>query len=163
MKTLTLIRHAKSSWDDETLDDKARPLNERGLRDAPKLGERLAKRGVVADLILTSPAVRALTTAESVAEAIAYTRKHIVVDERIYESTPGTLLAIIQGLNNTHEHVMLFGHNPEFTDLARMFSPSITEMTTCSIAEFTFNVYDWAEIGTVEPSKVVFEMPKGAD
>ena len=160
MKTLTLIRHAKSSWDDETLDDKARPLNDRGKRDAPKMGERLAKRGVTADLILSSPAVRALTTAEIIAEAIGYKRKHIAVDEHIYEGTPDTLLAMVQAIDDKHERVMLFGHNPEFSDLARMFSRDIGEMTTCAVAEFTFDVKHWAEIGMAAPVKVVFETPK---
>ncbi len=75
MKTLFLIRHAKSSWDDTALPDKERPLNDRGLRDAPKMGERLAKRDVKPDLILSSPAVRALRTAEIIAKKLDYRRK----------------------------------------------------------------------------------------
>ncbi len=160
MKTLTLIRHAKSSWDEEGLADKDRPLNDRGKRDAPKMGERLAARGVAADLILSSPAVRALTTAEIIAKAIGYKRKDIVVDERIYDSAPGTLLDIVQKLDDTHAHVMLFGHNPEFTELARLFSREIDEMSTCAVAEFTFDVAHWREIGTIAPVNVVFETPK---
>jgi phosphohistidine phosphatase len=160
MKTLTLIRHAKSSWDEEGLADRDRPLNERGERDAPKMGDRLAARGVIADLILSSPAVRALTTAHIIAKAIGYKRKDIVVDERIYDSTPGTLLAIIQAVNDQHERVMLFGHNPEFTELARMFTREIVEMPTCAVAEFTFEAAHWSEIGTTAPTSVVFETPK---
>ena len=83
MKTLFLIRHAKSSWDDTALPDKDRPLNDRGRRDAPKMGERLAKRDVKPDLILSSPAVRALRTAEIIAKKLDYRRK-IVVNERLY-------------------------------------------------------------------------------
>ena len=83
MKTLFLIRHAKSSWDDTALPDKDRPLNDRGRRDAPKMGERLAKRDVKPSLILSSPAVRALRTAEIIAKKLDYRRK-IVVNERLY-------------------------------------------------------------------------------
>ena len=80
MKTLFLIRHAKSSWDDTALPDKDRPLGDRGRRDAPKMGKRLAKRDVKPDLILSSPARRALTTAEIVAKKLDYKLKDIVVD-----------------------------------------------------------------------------------
>src|SRR5436189_490239 len=84
MKTLFLIRHAKSSWDDTALPDKDRPLNDRGKRDALKMGKRLAKRDVKPDLILSSPARRALRTAEVVAKKLDYKRKHIVGDDRLY-------------------------------------------------------------------------------
>ena len=84
MKTLLLIRHAKSSWDDPALPDKDRPLNDRGRRDAPKMGKRLAKRGVKPDLILSSPALRALRTAEIIAKMLDYQRRDIVLNERLY-------------------------------------------------------------------------------
>ena len=95
MKTLFLVRHAKSSWDDTTLPDKDRPLNERGERDAPKMGKRLAKRDVKTDLILSSPARRALTTAKIIAKSIDYKPKKIVVDDRLYPGAADDLL-------NTH-------------------------------------------------------------
>jgi len=160
MKTLMLIRHAKSSWDDETLDDKARPLNERGLHDAPMMGQHLAERGVRADLILTSPAVRALSTAHIIADAIGYTRKDIIADERLYASSPGTLLAIIQGIDDAHQRVLIFGHNPEFTDLAHGLSRDIDEMPTCAVAEFDFKVKHWSEIGSAPPLSARLETPK---
>ena len=94
MKTLFLIRHAKSSWDDTALPDKDRPLNDRGQRDAPKMGERLAKRDVKPDLILSSPAVRALRTAEIIAKKLDYRRK-IVVNERLYAVGADDLLDVI--------------------------------------------------------------------
>ena len=75
MKTLFLIRHAKSSWDDPALSDKDRPLGDRGRRDAPRMGKRLAKRNVRPDLILSSSARRALTTAEIIAKKLDYKRK----------------------------------------------------------------------------------------
>src|SRR5437899_10475758 len=92
MKTLFLVRHAKSSWDDTALPDKDRPLNDRGKRDAPKMGERLAKRDVKPDLILSSPARRALTTAEIIAKKLDYKRKDIVADDRLYAGEADDLL-----------------------------------------------------------------------
>lgn len=160
MKILTLIRHAKSSWDDASLPDKERPLNDRGKRDAPMMGERLAERGVKADLILSSPAVRALMTAEIIAKKIGYKRKNIVVDERIYGAQANTLFNLIRALDDEHECVMLFGHNPELTELARVFSDDIEDMPTCAVAEFTFDVAHWADLGKQPPTQVTFDFPK---
>ena len=92
MKTLFLIRHAKSSWDDPALPDKDRPLGDRGRRDAPKMGKRLAKRDVKPDLILSSPARRALKTAEIIAKKLDYKLKDIVVDDRLYTGAVHDLL-----------------------------------------------------------------------
>ena len=118
MKTLFLIRHAKSSWDDTALPDKDRPLGDRGRRDAPKMGKRLAKRDVKPDLILSSPARRALTTAEIVAKKLDYKLKDIVVDDRLYAGAVHDLLNVIHKVGDKLERVMLFGHNPELTELA---------------------------------------------
>lgn len=159
MKLLTLIRHAKSSRDDSSLPDKERPLNERGKRDAPMMGERLAARGVKADLILSSPAVRALATAEIIAKKIGYKRKDIVVDERIYGAHANTLFNLIRELDDKHARVILFGHNPEFTELAHTFSREIEDMPTCAVAEFTFDVARWADIGQRPPQRVSFDFP----
>jgi len=160
MKTLFLIRHAKSSWDDTTLPDQDRPLNDRGRRDAPKMGERLAKRDVKPDLILSSPAVRALRTAEIIAEKLDYRRKNIVVNERLYAVEADDLLDEIHQLGDEVERVMLFGHNPELTELAHRLSSEITHMPTCAVAEFTFDAKSWSKIGTIKPSEVVLDYPK---
>ena len=116
MKTLFLIRHAKSSWDDTALPDKDRPLGDRGRRDAPKMGKRLAKRDVKPDLILSSPARRALTTAEIVAKKLDYKLKDIVVDDRLYTGAVHDPLNVIHKVGDKLERVMLFGHNPELTN-----------------------------------------------
>lgn len=160
MKTLFLVRHAKSSWDDPSLADHERPLNDRGKRDAPKMGERLARRGVTADLILSSSAVRALTTARIIAEKIGYDPKSIVADRRIYGAQVSTLLYLIQELDDEHERVMLFGHNPELTELAHRFSGDIGDMPTCAVVELTFDTPRWADIVTCRPVAVRFDSPK---
>ena len=100
MKTLFLIRHAKSSWEDTALADKDRPLSDRGRRDAPKMGKRLAKRDVKPDLILSSPARRALTTAEIIAKKLDYKRKDIVVEDRLYSGAVHDLLKVIHKLGD---------------------------------------------------------------
>ena len=153
MKALFLIRHAKSSWDDTALPDKDRPLNDRGKRDAPKMGKRLARRDVKPDLILSSPAMRALTTAEIIAKKLDYKRKDIVVDDRLYAGEADDLLNVIHKLGDKRERVILVGHNPELTDLAHRLSSEITHMPTCAVAAFTFDAKSWSNIGKAKPGK----------
>lgn len=159
-RTLILVRHAKSSWESADLSDKERPLADRGKRDAPMMGKRLAKQPVKPDLILSSPARRALATAEIVASELGYKAKDIVVDDRLYATDPGTLLAVIGGLNDTMKCVMLFGHNPEFSELAHRLSSEITTLPTCAVAQFTFETKSWASIGEAKPVDVVLDFPK---
>jgi phosphohistidine phosphatase len=160
MKTLFLVRHAKSSRDDPSLPDRDRPLDERGKQDGPTMGKRLAKRDVKPDLLLSSPALRALTTAQLIAEEIGYKLKDIVVDDRLYASDADDLLAVIRALDRKLNRVMLFGHNPEFTDLAHRLSSEIIEMPTCAVAEFHFDTNAWSDVGERKPAKVVFDYPK---
>ena len=160
MNTLFLVRHAKSSWDNAALPDKERPLNDRGRRDAPKMGERLAKRDVKPDLILSSPAVRALSTAEIIAEKLNYRRKDIVVTERLYAAEVDDLLDVIRQLGDELKCVMLFGHNPEFTELAHRLSGEIAHMPTCAIAEFTFDAKSWSGIDSIKPAQILLDYPK---
>jgi phosphohistidine phosphatase len=160
MKTLYLVRHAKSSWADAALPDKERPLNDRGERDAPTMGERLAKRKVKPDLILSSPAARALRTAEIIARKLDYPRKDIVVIERLYAAASDDLIDVIRELGDQVEHVMLFGHNPELTELAHRLSGEITHMPTSAVAEFKFDADSWSRIETIRPAEVLFDYPK---
>ena len=160
MKTLFLVRHAKSSRDDPSLSDRDRPLDERGKQDGPQMGKRLAKRDVKPDLLLSSPALRALTTAHLIAEEVGYKRKAIVVDDRLYASSADDLLAVIRALDKKLNRVMLFGHNPEFTDLAHRLSSEIIDMPTSAVVEFNFDTKAWSEVGEVQPVKGLFDYPK---
>jgi phosphohistidine phosphatase len=160
MKTLFLVRHAKSSRDDPSLPDRDRPLDDRGKQDAPKMGKRLAKRGVKPDLLLSSPAVRALTTAQLIAEEVGYRRKDIVVDDRLYASSADDLLAVIRALDKKLNRVMLLGHNPEFADLAHRLSSEIIDMPTSAVVEFNFDTKAWSDVGEVQPAKVTVDYPK---
>ncbi len=160
MKTLYLVRHAKSSRDDPTLPDKERPLNDRGKRDAPKMGERLAKLDVKPDLVLSSPAIRALATAELIAKKLDYKTKDIVVEKRLYATTANDLLEVIHKLSDKPKRVMLVGHNPELTELAHRLSSEITDMPTCAVAEFCFAATSWSAVGQQEPTKATLHRPK---
>jgi phosphohistidine phosphatase len=159
MKTLFLVRHAKSSRDDSSLPDRDRPLDDRGKRDAPMMGQRLAKRDVKPDLLLSSPALRALTTAQLFAKEVGY-KRDVVVDDRLYAGNPDDVLAVIGALDMKVDRVMLFGHNPEFTDLAHRLSSEISDMPTCAVAEFRFATKVWSDVGKIEPTNVAVDRPK---
>jgi len=160
MKTLFLVRHAKSSWDDTALPDKDRPLNKRGERDAPRMGERLAKRHIKADLILSSPARRALMTAKVIAKSIDYKPNRIVVDAQLYPGAVDDLLKLIHSLGKKQDRVMIVGHNPALTELAHRFSSEITRMPTCAVAEFTFATKSWPLVDNSSLATVALERPK---
>jgi phosphohistidine phosphatase len=162
MKTLFLIRHAKSGHD-AGLKDRDRPLNERGLQDAREMGRRLAKRGVRPDRVISSPAVRARTTAELIAAQLGIGASDIAIDDRLYAASPATLLAVIREQEDRFACVMIFGHNPEFTEVAqRLSGGEITDMPTCGVAELHFDAAPWAELGETPASQVHFESPKTA-
>jgi phosphohistidine phosphatase len=160
MKRLFLIRHAKSSWDDVALADQDRPLNERGRRDAPKIGGRLARREVKPDLILSSPALRALTTAKIIAGKLDYKRKHIVIDDRLYAAEADDLLEVIHALDDRLQCVMIVGHNPELSELAQRLCSEISHLPTGAVAEFGFALTSWSDIGTCPAATVAFDYPK---
>jgi len=160
VKTLFLVRHAKSSRNEPALQDKDRPLNNRGKRDAPKMGKRLAKREVMPDLILSSPAKRALKTAQLIAKKLDYKLQDIVVDERLYATGADELLHLIRKLGAKPKSVMLVGHNPELTELAHHLSSKITHLPTCAIAEFTIEAKSWTTIGKDKPASVVLYTPE---
>jgi phosphohistidine phosphatase len=92
MKKLYLVRHAKSSWEDSSLDDIDRPLNGRGKNNAPEMGERLKKQGILPDLLISSPAKRAMSTAKKIAERVGYSKKEILIDENLYPNNSLILL-----------------------------------------------------------------------
>ena len=162
MKMLYLVRHAKSSWDDPSLADHDRPLNERGQRDVVTMGQRLVQRGVKPDVLLSSTATRALTTAEHLGKAMGIKRKEIVVIDRLYEAAPDVLLSVIQELGDKPKRVMLVAHNPGLAELVHKLASEITDMPTCAIAEFAFAMTSWSDIGKAEPGNVVFDYPKNA-
>jgi phosphohistidine phosphatase len=160
VKTLILVRHAKSSWKHPNLPDRLRPLNKRGQRDAPMMGERLAKREVALDLIASSPATRAMATAETIARKISYPEEDIRADERLYGASAFELLEIIQELDDHLDRVMLVGHNPGLTGLVNDLGCDIDNAPTCGVVELAFDIDSWAHISETDPSCVDFDYPK---
>lgn len=159
MKTLFLVRHAKSSRNEPPLPDTERPLSGRGRRDAPRMGRRLHERGVELDLMVSSPALRALATAKIIARQLHYPRKRIEVDDRLYPGAVRALLEVIRGFDGSLTRVMLVGHNPGLSELAHRFASAITDLPTCAVAEFNFDAGSWRDIGTVAASNVTLESP----
>ncbi len=147
MRTLYLIRHAKSSWDNPGLRDFNRPLNDRGFREAPIMAQLLADQGVVPDLIVSSPARRALTTAQFFAAQFGIAEGEIVREPDIYEAAPSDILRIISGLPDRAGVVCLFGHNPTFTEVANLFSESfIDNIPTCGIVQIVSDADQWNHV-----------------
>jgi phosphohistidine phosphatase len=135
-------------------------LAARGRRAARQMGRRLAKRKAHPSLMLSSPAVRALKTARIMARKLHYPSRRIAVDAGLYACTMAELLRAVQALDKRHSRVMLFGHNPEMTGLARHFSRETPLLRTCAVARFTFKVDAWADVGPDTLAGVEFEFPK---
>lgn len=147
MKTLYLMRHAKSSWDDPGLRDVQRPLNKRGHRDAPVMGRQLKSQGILPQLIITSPALRAETTARYVAREIDYPLSKIIIDKRVYEADEDDIWQVIREISETVDHLLLVGHNPGLTDLANTLSTEpIDNIVTAAVYSLQFDCAKWKEI-----------------
>ena len=133
MKKLLVLRHAKSSWTDPDLADFDRPLNERGLRAAPFMGSVIVKDGLEPELIISSPAERARTTAELVVQG-GDLAADVRFEERIYEASPHTLLQIVSDLDDDLETVLLVGHNPGIEDFVKLLTSVYEPMSTAAMA-----------------------------
>ena len=161
MKTLYLIRHAKSSWSDPTLRDFERPLNKRGKRDAPFMAEQLKRKGVVPDLIISSPAVRAKKTANQFAKTLGYPKKEIDFKPAIYDADEDDLLTILQAIQASRHSVLLFGHNPEFTEVANLLANiQIDNVPTTGIVAIQFEVKEWNQLKFGMGTLLFFDYPK---
>ncbi len=155
-KTLYLVRHAKSDWNtgDSDFD---RPLNKRGLRDAPEMGDRLKARGDLPELIICSTAKRAQQTLKALNLGVA----NVIHESRIYEASTGDLLEIVQKLDDSVETAMLIGHNPSMTWLASMLSGvRIEGMPTCSVATILLDANHWKSAGADNGQLIDFDYPK---
>lgn len=116
------MRHAKSSWDEHLLSDRERPLNARGEKDAPMMGKRLKSEKYSCDLLISSPAIRAYSTAKAVAEALGYQKKKIVLEESLYLADIDDYLYLLKGINDTVNHLMIVSHNPGSEELVEYFT-----------------------------------------
>jgi phosphohistidine phosphatase len=145
MKTLLLLRHAKSSWKDTSLGDFDRPLNGRGLKAAPQMGKFLRKQKVQPDLVLSSPAERARQTTALVMEA-AKLAAPLRYDERIYEASTKQLLEVVSQIEESAEVVLLVGHNPGLEQLLEHLTGEQEALATATLAQISLDVEKWSKV-----------------
>jgi len=161
MKKIVLIRHAKSSWDNSGLDDFERPLNPRGMKDAPEMSNILIEKIQKPDLIITSSAVRALTTANFFASAFNYPEENIIKDKTIYLASRQKVLEIVSKIDSKNDLIFLIGHNPTITELASFLSnATIDNLPTCAAVGIEFETNKWENISKSNSKLIFFEYPK---
>ena len=161
MKQLIIVRHAKSDWGDFNLKDFDRPLNHRGHKNAPEMAERLVSKGIKPDAIVSSPALRAITTAKYFASGWSLNADQLTTNASIYEANTKTLLNVINGLDDQFNTIALFGHNPGLTDLLNYLTDEyIANMPTCSVAIIEFPFDKWKLISGDTGKLILFDFPK---
>lgn len=161
MLRLILLRHGKSAWDEPGLDDFHRTLAPRGLRDVPEMGRRLARRGVVPDALISSSAVRALSTARGVAREIGFPEARVTATEALYLASAREILAIVRQAPAGTGTLLLVGHNPGLTDLANQLDEvRMDNMPTSGMLCVEFDARDWADVQPAEARFGWFDYPK---
>jgi phosphohistidine phosphatase len=161
MKTLYLMRHAKSSWEEPGVSDSDRPLIPKGVKKTGLIVDFLLKRETSVDLMISSPAVRAYETAKIVATGLNYPVNKIKTDRKIYDGYYDRILDIIYGTSNDLDSLMIFGHNPTITNLANLFlHPGIENMPTSCVVCLSFNTDKWEDIPSGEAIQEFIVFPK---
>lgn len=161
MKILTIVRHAKSSWKDTSLSDRHRPLNGRGKRDAPVMGRRIHQHGIRPSLIIASPAVRAWTTAQVVADELNYPREFLQREPGLYLASLDQLLDIINAQDDGFNSLMLFGHNPGLTNLVNYVQPGLTHnLPTAGVVSVGLHRDDWNLHDRPKTELIAHDWPK---
>lgn len=162
MKTLFLIRHAKSSWDNFTLSDFERPLNERGKTDAPKMAKRLRKKNIIIDAFISSPAKRARKTAEYFIKEFDRDEDEIIFISSLYDASVSDFNATIKSIDDKYNNVAIFSHNPGITQVANelVSGADIDNMPTCSVFAVTADVDKWKEFFKTKKDFLFFDYPK---
>lgn len=157
-----MVRHAKSSWKNaDDISDAERPLNKRGERDAPFMANLLQRKGISPDLMISSPALRTLSTAKEFAKVFEYLEGRIEVEDKLYLSDAFQVFDVIKKLDDGSDAVMLFGHNPGFTDFVNMFdNVYIDNLPTCGVLSIAFSVGSWKEISSENGKVLWVEYPK---
>lgn len=165
MKTLYLVRHAKSSWDNPEQSDFDRPLNERGKKNAPRMAKRLKEKHVTPDVMLSSPAERALATCKEFARVLKFPEDKIKTDKRLYHANEDQILKVIQELKDSprdsEEVVILFGHNPGLTEFANaLLNEDLENIPTCGVVAATLDITDWKDARFGFGEMEFFDYPK---
>ncbi|MDZ4715955.1 MAG: histidine phosphatase family protein [Cytophagales bacterium] len=161
MKKLYVVRHAKSSWDFPGLTDFQRPLNQRGEKDAPRMGKRLQNEKVNPGLICSSPAVRALSTAKVIAGALGYPAGTIQEERTLYHASEETILEVIQRFRADVQEAMIVGHNPGLTDFVNaLLDEDISNIPTTGVVACILQVDAWADAAWGCGKLLFFDYPK---
>ena len=145
MKTLLVLRHAKSSWSDPTVDDHDRPLNARGTRDAPRMGLLIRELHLTPDVIISSDAVRARVTAAAVAEALGF-GEEIRRERRLYLASPSDIVAVVRTVPAPATIAMIVGHNPGLEELVERLSGESNELPTAALAQIALPIERWRDL-----------------
>jgi phosphohistidine phosphatase len=146
MKTLLVLRHAKSSWSDPALDDHERPLSTRGRRDGPRMGELVRECGLIPDVVISSDAARARLTAEAVAEA-ARCPGQILLDRRLYMASPADIRSVLRTAPEQAETVMIVGHNPGLEESVAQLTGEHLDLPTAALAQIALPIDQWRDLG----------------
>jgi phosphohistidine phosphatase len=155
MKTLLVLRHAKSSWDHPALDDHERPLNARGEKDAPRMGQLVRDEQLMPDLVISSDAERARLTAEAMADAAGYNGT-ILLERRLYHASPGEIVSLLHEVaESALDTVMIVGHNPGLEELVSGLTRSHEEMSTAALAKIELPIDRWSELRTTTHGTLV--------
>ncbi len=161
MKTLYLVRHAKSSWKYPKLDDFERPLNKRGRKNAPFMGNVLRKLKITPDLVISSPANRAAMTARIIAAALDYSLENIHYSEAIYEFSEKALIDVVKEIDDNVNYAMVVGHNPATNGFANYIGDQpIVNIPTCGVFCVELDIESWANIHAQCGKVKFFEYPK---
>ncbi|WP_020569252.1 SixA phosphatase family protein [Neolewinella persica] len=162
MKTIYFVRHAKSSWDDISLDDHDRPLNARGKRDAPVMADRLAELQVIADGLISSTAKRAKDTSEAFRLALNISAANCQYDRSLYHAWPASIEKRVRDVSDDWSTVLFFGHNPGYTDLANRLQHNayIGNVPTCGIIMVEADIDNWEDFSFAEARRAGYFYPK---
>ena len=164
-RIVVMIRHAKSSWANPLQSDLERPLNDRGEHDAPMMGERLKKKGIIPDLIISSTAKRAKQTAKKIAKEVGYDADKITWYEKLYHCIPSVFEEVIYEIDSSVKTVFIVAHNPGISEFVNQLSGTYHNdgMPTCGIVAAKFEADEWHEFVRVNKQVFLYDYPKNAE
>ena len=154
MKTLLVLRHAKSSWNDPSIDDHDRPLNARGTHDAPRMGLLVRELQLAPDVIISSDAVRARVTAAAVAEALG-SAEEIRLERRLYLASPADIAAVVRSVPASATTAMIVGHNPGLEQLVERLTGESNELPTGALAQIALPIERWRDLKVSTRGKLI--------
>lgn len=149
-KLLYLLRHAKAESADPKLSDEDRALTEKGVNDAHKLAAKLHKKELNFDLIITSPAIRTISTAQIIAKTLDHRQHHLEVEKKLYQASPDDFLNLVIGLHKKAAKVLLVGHNPGLEEFTQILSGERVVMQTCALIQFSFDLKHWKDFEDIK-------------